>query len=108
MMDVMGGQLVETAGNLLALLNELKLMVLVHDLVTIQQAQDTASQQLQESIQHMQQQVGGPLDLRLHDVSRFFYAGARSRSRAGAPENLTTHHNPAELAVVFVFIFVRL
>lgn len=57
MMDVMGGQLVETAGNLLALLNELKLMVLVHDLVTVQQAQDAVSQQLKESIQRMQQQV---------------------------------------------------
>lgn len=57
MMDVMSGQLVETAGNLLALLNELKLIVLVNDLVNVQQAQDAVSQQLKQSIHRMQQQV---------------------------------------------------
>ncbi len=62
MMDVMGGQLVETAGNVLALLNELKLTVVVSEHVSAQQAQDAAHTQLLQSTRNMQQQVCDSVD----------------------------------------------
>lgn len=92
MVDVMGGQLVETAGNVLALLNELKLTVAVSEHVAAQQAQDAAHAQLQQSIEHMQEQVC--------DWWMFFNSGCAGsgcapsvvRRRVATAARICTHH----------------